>query len=485
MTKCPKYDNNDQNLQKNRNFQEADLAQNLKKTYCNENLLMQLIAAQNIVPRKIDPKSYTDQQYIRIKEQSFDFIESFFNKEYEIDSSNLPLVEDLIYSLKNSCSSKKSLSRINKYLHRLDLIKKEAEKEQQFLNSLNNIQKAAAVLENKKLARSLSPQALLIIRNTLNAAKMDKQAAQRLSNRLDSYARLKYAELKSSKSFDRRNPHHKALEQTFALTHTRITNRMTQPQTSRRAHPRPSAPKTPRPGFFARLHTAAASLSTQISNAADNIRWRLSRFWHKAEKWVAIGATVAASVFLGKIIHKEINYQYIPPVKQNKEVVTQTPPAKQETEKTKDFNKAIAEQEAATTIPTDKVANQTPITGDYYDSALEIHLKSKEKVAALYHKIDSLAKSGAIKFSDGTNTKRYAHAATMYRLIRPNSKENKAFQNLLNGGKEDTGYINALVVKAGAKGQGVKADNNSITTSNFDNAPAQLQAQHLQNLRSR
>ena len=120
---------------------------------------------------------------------------------------------------------------------------------------------------------------------------------------------------------------------------------------------------------------------------------------------------------------------------------------------------------------------------DYFDSALTIHLKSAQAVQKLYDKIDSLAAKGAIQFANGTNTKRYAHAFTMYRLIRPNSAENKAIQDLLNGGKVDKGYINALVLKAGERGSGVKPDNNSIKTSNFDAASKALQLQHLANLK--
>ena len=72
----------------------------------------------------------------------------------------------------------------------------------------------------------------------------------------------------------------------------------------------------------------------------------------------------------------------------------------------------------------------------------------------------------------------------MYQLIRPNSQENKDFQSLLNGQSVDAAYINNLVIKAGTKGQGVKPDNNSITTSNFDQASSQLQMQHLHNLQA-
>ena len=86
--------------------------------------------------------------------------------------------------------------------------------------------------------------------------------------------------------------------------------------------------------------------------------------------------------------------------------------------------------------------------------------------------------------SEGMDTKRYAHSFTMYKLIRPNSKENKAIENLLNGGAEEASYIDALVKQAGAKGSGVKADDNSITTSNFARASQDLQQKHLQNLRS-
>ena len=70
----------------------------------------------------------------------------------------------------------------------------------------------------------------------------------------------------------------------------------------------------------------------------------------------------------------------------------------------------------------------------------------------------------------------------MYQLIRPNSSEYKAIKNLLNGGSENVEKINQLVIDAGTKGQGVKPDNASIKTSNFDIAPKILQIQHIKNL---
>ena len=155
--------------------------------------------------------------------------------------------------------------------------------------------------------------------------------------------------------------------------------------------------------------------------------------------------------------------------------------------KTADFVKE-AQKMAVTENKTEESnslsSSKTQITGDYFDTSLEIHLKSKEKVQSLYDKIDALAEDGKIKFDNGTNTKKYAHAFTMYNLIRPNSVENQKIQNLLNGGQENPELINRLVLKAKDNGTGVKPDSPSIQTSNFDSANVALQQQHLKNLKS-
>lgn len=96
----------------------------------------------------------------------------------------------------------------------------------------------------------------------------------------------------------------------------------------------------------------------------------------------------------------------------------------------------------------------------YYDKALEIHLQSAKARDDLYIKIQELAKTGNIVFSEGTNYKWYAHAFTMYKLIRPNSPETRVINRLLSGDKNmDQKYINNLVIQAGKTGFGVKSEN--------------------------
>ena len=55
---------------------------------------------------------------------------------------------------------------------------------------------------------------------------------------------------------------------------------------------------------------------------------------------------------------------------------------------------------------------KTTISDNYYDTSLQIHLKSKQAVQSLYDQIDKLKAAGKLKMSEGLDTKRYAHSFT-------------------------------------------------------------------------
>ena len=473
----------------------------MKKTFYTTKDIKNFIITQNMVPHDFDRRGYQSGQYQAIIRQSHTLIQDLLDNKIEIDPKDINLVEDLAYSLRR-VMPRRQQPQIKQYLHRISALKQTVQQQQQHQQSLRNLSVVETTLNNKKQARNLSLTELMIIQQTLQAAPTDKKTL-RLKQQLDSYARLKYAELKSTESFNRLNPFHQEFVKSFDLTHVQIKQSVsTNTVANKTSHS--SSIATPKIGLFSKLKTSFRNLGENIAQFGRRTADFFETAYHKGKNWVFIGVMAAASVMLGKGIYKEATYQYIPPSHPKTENTKAAQASVADTTKTKDFQQALAEQKDSVKpatqnkqkTPAVKVAqttskvssattpNQTQLSGDYYDTSLEIHLKSKAKVAALYHKIDSLAAKGLIKFSQGTNTKWYAHAATMYQLIRPNSQENKDFQSLLNGQSVDAAYINNLVIKAGTKGQGVKPDNNSITTSNFDQASSQLQMQHLHNLQA-
>lgn len=476
----------------------------MKKTFYTTRDIKNFIITQNIVPHNFARRSYQSGQYQAIIDQSRNFIQDIINNKAEINAQDIHLVEDLIYSL-SRVLPRSQQPQIKQYLHRIAELHHSARQQKQQQQTLRSLAVVEAMLNNKKQARNLSPEDFIIIQQTLQAAPTDKKTL-RLKQQLQSYAQLKYTELKGTQSFNELNPLHQDFKHRFNLHHIQIkpTSAVRTPINNSTSASR-AAPSAPKIGLFSQIKTSFRKLGENIAQFGRRTTDFLETAYRKSKNWVFVGVMAAASVMLGKGIYKEATYQYIPPSHPKTENTKAAQASIADTTKTKDFQQALAEQKdsvktaaqskqktpavksvqtTASKVSTATTPNQTQLSGDYYDTSLEIHLKSKAKVAALYHKIDSLAAKGLIKFSQGTNTKWYAHAATMYQLIRPNSQENKDFQSLLNGQSVDTAYINNLVIKAGTKGQGVKPDNNSITTSNFDHAPSALQMQHLHNLQA-
>ena len=450
-----------------------------KKPYKTEQIEA-LQATQHAITLTSEHNPFIDAQRHAINNQTFCFLQCIINKEITIKPQDWPLVENLAGDLLQS-SSLLNRYKVNKLVKQVNQLATEAKRNQSLLSSsLHDIDAIAEILKDKQQARSLSMQDFITAQQTITEARLNKNKRRFMLAQLQNAARSHYIELKNNQTFNADNPLHAQFEQSFNLQHIKLTHRS---QQNAKPHVRtqPLQPAPRKPSFTSRWLAFGSKVKHQISSSLHKMQQQLSGLWYYGKKWAIIGASVMGSVFLGKALVNELHYQD----KVNhshKETLAPKASSSNQAAATKSFQEALQEQQSSTANASPTQLNKTQLSGDYYDTSLEIHLKSKAKVAALYHQIDSLADKGLIKFANGTNTKRYAHAATMYRLIRPNSKENKAFQNLLHGGKEDLSYINNLVIKAGAKGQGVKADDNSITTSNFAQASSDLQMQHLHNL---
>ena len=129
-------------------------------------------------------------------QQTKNLLNNFLDDEAEVTYSDLSLVEDLAYALRNTSHGEakhKAEALLKKILQKIEL-------RQSTLNKLKDINFVAFTLNNKKMARALSPEALLVAQKTVN---QDQSASlkfkARLTQQLQSFALLQYAEIKSSK----------------------------------------------------------------------------------------------------------------------------------------------------------------------------------------------------------------------------------------------------------------------------------------------
>ncbi len=398
--------------------------------------------------------------------QSIDVLEGYVKGEVKIAESDLPTLErmakHLLHILRGPLYQK--VFAINQELSKNILKIKEDNAK------LANFDKIVSVLNNKKQAQGLSMENLVRAKNILEAdTEHSFKQKQRPMQQLQSYALTKYAEVKQNCRADYEP--YKIFVSTFGLAHQK-TNKViknTKPVVNEKVE-KPAKKQNPILGALQKGKDAIVSKFQQAKK-------KIKRFYDKYEPLIALGTLLTVAVGGWKAMKSAATDESLTPYRATQNVV-QTPADTLKTEKTADFSKAQAEM----TPKKEMKQKQTTVASDYYDTSLQIHLGSKEAVQKLYNQIDSLAQAGKIKFAEGLDTKRYAHSFTMYKLIRPNSAENKAIQNLLNGGHENPDLINRLVLKAKAKGEGIKPDNNSIRTSNFDNANKGLQLQHLKNL---
>lgn len=408
--------------------------------------------------------------------QSQDVLQGLADGSVEINASDIDLCIELA-----RCYAK-SVSGENRKMA-LDLLRKilaVGRKRQDILQKMENIHHVAYVLNHKKLAAQLSPEEMMVMSNTILQDKQNSpKFNQRLMQQLNSRALLKYASMSDKEICDSKI--NQNFVQMFGLKYkskSRHNNGNFRTITNAVLAQEPIVKKK---SFMTRCAEKIKNFKYNISTSLTKLKHKVAHFYRQHEYKIA-----AFSFFLvGVGTYKASNYLE---KEQTKAAYNQIQSSyTHEDAKSADFS---AERAKIMDAQKNDTQNKTEATvvdhsmRDYYDTALLIHLKSVQAVQKLYHKIDSLAASGAIHFSQGTNAKRYAHAFTMYELIRPNSVENKQIQKLLAGEKVDAEYINSLVLKAGPKGNGVKPDNSSIKTSHFDQAAKSLQLAHLANLKS-
>ena len=408
--------------------------------------------------------------------QSQDVLQGLADGSVEINASDIDLCIELA-----RCYAK-SVSGENRKMA-LDLLRKilaVGRKRQDILQKMENIHHVAYVLNHKKLAAQLSPEEMMVMSNTILQDKQNSpKFNQRLMQQLNSRALLKYASMSDKEICDSKI--NQNFVQMFGLKYkskSRHNNGNFRTITNAVLAQEPIVKKK---SFMTRCAEKIKNFKYNISTSLTKLKHKVAHFYRQHEYKIA-----AFSFFLiGVGTYKASNYLE---KEQTKAAYNQIQSSyTHEDAKSADFS---AERAKIMNAQKNDTQNKTEATvvdrsmRDYYDTALLIHLKSVQAVQKLYHKIDSLAASGAIHFSQGTNAKRYAHAFTMYELIRPNSVENKQIQKLLAGEKVDAEYINSLVLKAGPRGNGVKPDNSSIKTSHFDQATKSLKLAHLANLKS-
>ena len=408
--------------------------------------------------------------------QSQDVLQGLADGSVEINASDIDLCIELA-----RCYAK-SVSGENRKMA-FDLLRKilaVGRKRQDILQKMENIHHVAYVLNHKKLAAQLSPEEMMVMSNTILQDKQNSpKFNQRLMQQLNSRALWKYASMSDKEICDSKinqnfvqmfNLKHKSKSRHNNGNFRTITNAVLAQE-----------PVVKKKSFMTRCAEKIKNFKYNISTSLTKLKHKVAHFYRQHEYKIA-----AFSFFLiGVGTYKASNYLE---KEQTKAAYNQIQSSyTHDDAKSADFS---AERAKIMNAQKNDTQNETEATTvdhsmrDYYDTALLIHLKSVQAVQKLYHKIDSLAASGAIHFSQGTNAKRYAHAFTMYELIRPNSVENKQIQKLLAGEKVDAEYINSLVLKAGPKGNGVKPDNSSIKTSHFDQATKSLKLAHLANLKS-
>ncbi len=451
----------------------------MSKYYVDKTTLEMILGGQ----RSLLGSAKLREQDMVFVQQTQSFLTNFLADEAEITSADLSLVEDLAYALRNTShgSAKKEAEvLLKKVLHKI-------ERKRDIFNKLQNINFVAFVLNNKKMARELSPEELLTAQRTvLQDTSASPKFKTRLTQQLQSFALLQYAEIKSSRLAVMSN---QEFIDVFNLRHKNVSA----PQkniVSKSPSQLSSQPAERKRSLFSFVKRAKDKVVKTFSNLKSNMK----AFFYRHEAKFAIGSFALVGL-LGYKLYKysdsgsmyQSQYTYNNSYGDFKSQFSKD--SAQSADFAKESKKLASQQIQETSVKTTAgntatSAKKTILTGDYFDTSLEIHLKSKEKVQSLYDTIDALAEDGKIKFADGTNTKKYAHAFTMYQLIRPNSVESKKIQNLLNGGQENPELINHLVLKAKDNGTGVKPDNKSIKTSNFDMASKSLQQQHLKNLKS-
>ena len=428
-----------------------------------QTLEMYLASQRGVKANYKDGSFYT---HDGIMEQSENLLKDLSDGVTELSVEDIDIAEALVYSYVKSASGnrkQRAVKLAEKLIPALRLRKEN-------LKKLADINFVAYTLNNKKRAVKLTPEELVAAHKTIEADQENSaKLKQRLKQQLESYALLKYSSL--SKNEINASDINKNFVSVFGLAHKKP--QQVKSSAKQQTTKTPEVKETPKKNS---LLSGLKNFKQKMLNKLDRVRHNIKVFYYRNEYKIAAlsFALIGFGTYKACDTMEKSELKYQQSIYQNspeKADVSSTP------NKTADFAQEQKKMQQSET-------QKTSVGESYYDTALLIHLKTKSAVQGLYDKIDSLHKAGKISFENGLDTKRYAHSFTMYNLIRPNSKENKAIQNLLNGGDENSEYIKNLVEKAGAKGSGVKPDNNQITVSNFDDASYHLQLMHLKNLKN-
>lgn len=114
---------------------------------------------------------------------------------------------------------------------------------------------------------------------------------------------------------------------------------------------------------------------------------------------------------------------------------------------------------------------------NYYDNSIALHLGEAGR-DSLYAQVEKALQNGNFKpVANEDYVSRFAMVATIYKLVRPNSKENKLIQKALTeqlSGEQQT-ELRKIIDNAGRKGQHIKGTG---THSNYDNSSQEVRKAH-------
>ena len=405
--------------------------------------------------------------------QSIDVLNDYVKGELLIANADIAMLEQMAKGLLHKVKGAMYQKVFVLYQKVKESAKKIKEEEQKYAN----FAKVVSLLNNKKQAREMSMENLMLAKKTIEAdTQHSPKQKQRAIQQLQSYALTKYAEMKQvcDKNFE---PYKKFVS-AYNFAYQKTAGNLGKVKAELKNTLNQGKESVKKKSSF----NIFTSWANHIKAGFQSMKHMFKKIYYKYEPAIAVGSLLVISLVGWKAIKTTEGGSGLRFAPQTE--VSKSSAKAQEAAQTIHFDEARQKSVQKQQAKPSNSSSKTTVEKDYYDTALQIHLGSKEAVQNLYNQIDNLAQSGKIKLVEGLSVKRYAHSFTMYNLIRPNSAENKAIQNLLAGGNENPDLINRLVMKAQAKGEGVRPDNNSVKTSNFDNANLSLQIQHLKNLQA-
>ncbi len=423
-----------------------------------------------------------------VNEQTIFTLQNYLSGREFVDQKDLPILLKLAESLVKSSKRKEYQESLELYYQILGSVLER----QEMQKKMQDVDAVIYTFNNKPEEMYFEPDNIIEAQKTVLAdQECPKHIKDKTLQQIEKSALILYSQSKKEK-YDNINAY-KRMADVFNLKDKDFAEKIPEQKLYKVSESYVNQAKLVDTKFKkeSKLNKFAKKVKESITNVAEKTR----NFVHKHSAKIVVGLIAVGSVFGIKMLNDN---QKSKDVEKNKADTTKIVTLPKETIKvpTIDFGKAFKKIEIKNNINTlntqpkqkvqeNKQVLKTTVEKDYYDTSLMIHLGSKKAVQNLYNKIDSLIAEQKIKKLDNLSTKRYAHSFTMYRLIRPNSAENKAIQNLLSGGKENPDLINHLVLKAKPKGSGVKPNNMTFENkSNFNKASKALQMQHIKNLQS-